>query len=143
MFIALMNFLASLGFGIMFDLRGKKLIAASVNGMLGGTLYNILLSPYGSTVALLCASMAISVFAAVMARILKCPTTILLISPLVPLVPGGMMYYTVLDFISGDMSLALQDAIRTFTDVGAIVIGIVIVSGLEVVMRKIIKRTSF
>ncbi len=142
MFIAFMNFLASLGFGIIFDLRGKKLIAASINGTLGGIVYNILLDPYGSVVALFCASVTISIFAMVMARILKCPTTILLISALVPLVPGGMMYYTVLDFINGDMALALNDAIKTFTDVGAIVIGIVIVSGLEIAMRKLIKRAS-
>ena len=140
MIFALMTFLASLGFGIIFDLKGLKLLAAALNGMLGGIIYNLLLTSQGEMMALFIASFSILAFAAIMARILRCPTTILLISALVPLVPGGLMYETVLALIDNDMMLALSFALRTIYDVIAIVIGIVFASGLELLISRLYKK---
>lgn len=140
MIIALMTFLASLGFGIIFDLKGLKLLVAALNGMLGGIIYNLLLTSQGEMMALFIASFSILAFAAIMARILRCPTTILLISALVPLVPGGLMYETVLALIDNDMMLALSFALRTIYDVIAIVIGIVFASGLELLISRLYKK---
>ena len=140
MIIALMTFLASLGFGIIFDLKGLKLLVAALNGMLGGIIYNLLLTSQGEMMALFVASFSILAFAAIMARILRCPTTILLISALVPLVPGGLMYETVLALIDNDMMLALSFALRTIYDVIAIVIGIVFASGLELLISRLYKK---
>ena len=140
MIIALMTFLASLGFGIIFDLKGLKLLVAALNGMLGGIIYNLLLTSQGEMMALFIASFSILVFAAIMARIIRCPTTILLISALVPLVPGGLMYETVLALIDNDMMLALSFALRTIYDVIAIVIGIVFASGLELLISRLYKK---
>ena len=140
MIMALMTFLASLGFGIIFDLKGLKLLVAALNGMLGGIIYNLLLTSQGEMMALFVASFSILAFAAIMARILRCPTTILLISALVPLVPGGLMYETVLALIDNDMMLALSFALRTIYDVIAIVIGIVFASGLELLISRLYKK---
>ncbi len=140
MIIALMTFLASLGFGIIFDLKGLKLLVAALNGMLGGIIYNLLLTSQGEMMALFIASFSILAFAAIMARIIRCPTTILLISALVPLVPGGLMYETVLALIDNDMMLALSFALRTIYDVIAIVIGIVFASGLELLISRLYKK---
>lgn len=140
MIFALMTFLASLGFGIIFDLKGLKLLVAALNGMLGGIIYNLLLTSQGEMMALFIASFSILAFAAIMARILRCPTTILLISALVPLVPGGLMYETVLALIDNDMMLALSFALRTIYDVIAIVIGIVFASGLELLISRLYKK---
>ena len=142
MIIALMTFLASLGFGIIFDLKGLKLLVAALNGMLGGIIYNLLLTSQGEMMALFIASFSILVFAAIMARIIRCPTTILLISALVPLVPGGLMYETVLALIDNDMMLALSFALRTIYDVIAIVIGIVFASGLELLISRLYKKIT-
>ena len=140
MIIALMTFLASLGFGIIFDLKGLKLLVAALNGMLGGIIYNLLLTSQGEMMALFIASFSILAFAAIMARIIRCPTTILLISALVPLVPGGLMYETVLALIDNDMMLALSFALRTIYDVIAIVIVIVFASGLELLISRLYKK---
>ena len=140
MIIALMTFLASLGFGIIFDLKGLKLLVAALNGMLGGIIYNLLLTSQGEMMALFIASFSILAFAAIMARIIHCPTTILLISALVPLVPGGLMYETVLALIDNDMMLALSFALRTIYDVIAIVIGIVFASRLELLISRLYKK---
>ena len=142
MIIALMTFLASLGFGIIFDLKGLKLLVAALNGMLGGIIYNLLLTSQGEMMALFIASFSILAFAAIMARIIRCPTTILLISALVPLVPGGLMYETVLALIDNDMMLALSFALRTIYDVIAIVIGIVFASGLELLISRLYKKIT-
>ena len=60
MFEGLMTFFASLGFGIIFDLRGTKLLVAALNGMIGGVVYNVLLTNNGSTLSLFIACMVFS-----------------------------------------------------------------------------------
>lgn len=141
MFRAIMTFFASFGFGIIFDLKGKKLFVAAINGMIGGIMYDLLL-PHSSSLALFVASFIVSIIAALLARVLKCPTTILLISALVPLVPGGMMYYTVLDLIKGDTALALIDGAKTLLDIGSIVFGCVVASGIELMVTNIKKKLA-
>ena len=140
MFEGLMTFFASLGFGIIFDLRGTKLLVAALNGMIGGVVYNVLLTNNGSTLSLFIASVVISIISGIMARILKCPTTTFLIAALIPLVPGGQMYYTVLDIINNDIAAAVNDGLKTVVDACSIVIGCVFISGLELALNSLQRR---
>lgn len=140
MFEGLMTFFASLGFGIIFDLKGIKLLVAALNGMIGGIIYNVLLANNSSTLSLFIASVVISIISGIMARILKCPTTTFLIAALIPLVPGGQMYYTVLDIINNDITAAVNDGLKTVVDACSIVIGCVFISGLELALNSLQRR---
>ena len=140
MFEGLMTFFASLGFGIIFDLRGTKLLVAALNGMIGGVVYNVILTNNSSTLSLFIASVVISIISGIMARILKCPTTTFLIAALIPLVPGGQMYYTVLDIINNDITAAVNDGLKTVVDACSIVIGCVFISGLELALNSLQRR---
>ena len=70
-----------------------------------------------------------------MARILRCPSTMFLISALIPFVPGGGAYYTVLSLIEKNNDMALYHGLNTITQAGAIVLGCVLVTGAFSMIR--------
>lgn len=131
MFEGLMAFFASLGFGILFNVPKKHLLSVALVGMLGGIMYRLLLvSTASESLALFVASMAISLVSEILARCLHCPTTIFLICAMVPLVPGGGMYYTMLDIVNADFVSALTTGMNTLINACSIVLGCTLVSSI-------------
>lgn len=121
--------LASLGFAVLFNIRGDKLISASLIGAIGGLTYYLVLEFDSSqTLALFIASVVISVLSEVFARLLKCPVTTFLICALIPLVPGGGMYNTMLEVVKNNLDGALKVGVDTIIQACSIVIGCMMVS---------------
>lgn len=121
--------LASLGFAIIFNVRGYKLISAVIIGGLGGFSYQLTINMgYGVVIALLIASMLISIFSEVFARIHKCPVTTFLLCALIPLVPGGGMYNTMLEIVRNNIDGAILAGVDTIIQACSIVIGCMLVS---------------
>lgn len=133
-------FLSSLGFGILFNIRGKNLIIASFGGALGWFTFLLASRLQPSMVfPLFLASMVVSIYSEVMARLYKNPVTIFIICAIIPLVPGGGMYYATLEAVKGNLNLALSKGIETLFSAGAIAIGIVFVSSISTIFKKIKK----
>ena len=65
-----------------------------------------------------------------MARVMKAPATIFLIVGIIPLVPGGGLYYTMEALLSGDTALFAQTGLETAACAGAIAVGVSMVSSL-------------
>ena len=84
----LASFVGSFGFAVLYNLRGKKLCMAGISGMVS---WNEMPSTF---VANLAAAAVATIYAETMARILKTPVTVFLITGIIPLVPGGNLYYT-------------------------------------------------
>lgn len=120
---------ASLGFGIFFNLRGKKLLAAALGGALGWLFY-ILFSPFGEFMQYFAAGAAITLYSEIMARLQKAPAAIYLAPALIPLVPGGTIYEAMLFALKRLNGLFLSTGIRAMIIMGAIVLGIVTVSSV-------------
>ena len=90
-----LGYLGSLGFGVLFHLRGKKLIIASLGGFLSWSVFLALAGLITSeAIRYFLASATVTVYAEVFARVLKTPTTTFLVVSLIPLIPGGALYYT-------------------------------------------------
>ncbi|WP_428863722.1 threonine/serine exporter family protein [Clostridium sediminicola] len=124
-------FVCTLSFGVLFNIRGKKLFATSLGGGLGWVVYLILINMDISKVsALFVASIAVSIYSEAMARFLKNPVTLFAISAIIPLVPGSGMYYTMYEFIQGNADKALTLGAETFFSAGAIACGIILVSSV-------------
>jgi len=122
-------FIATLTFGILFNIRGKKLFFASLCGGLSWFVYLLSFSLNNSNaLSLFLASLAASFFSEVLARIMKTPVTTFVICAIIPLVPGGGMYYTMLASIRGNINTSLSTGLETITNAGAIAVGIVLVS---------------
>lgn len=138
--VIISSFLATFGFGILFNIKGYKLILAAVGGMLGSIVYTMALQIGQAEVsALFFASLAFSLYSEILARICKTPVTTFIICALIPLVPGKGMYETMRIAIDGDAIAALQKGLDTMTYAGALALGIIFVS---TIMRFLLGRKA-
>lgn len=134
---SLYAFLSSLGFGGIFNIRGKNLIIASIGGGLSWFTYLLSGKLQPSLIfSLFLASMVGSIYSELMARLYKNPVTIFTICAIIPLVPGGGMYFTTLEAVKGNFDAALSKGVATLFSAGAIAIGIVFVSSISTILTK-------
>lgn len=133
-------FLSSLGFGVLFNIRGKNLIIASLGGGLAWLTYLLSGKLQPSLVfSLFLASMVGSIYSEIMARLYKNPVTMFIICAIIPLVPGGGMYYATLEAVKGNFTLALTKGAVTLFSAGAIAVGIVFVASISTIFKKMKK----
>ncbi|WP_066894025.1 threonine/serine exporter family protein [Clostridium nigeriense] len=135
-------FISSFAFGIVFNIKGKNLFFAALCGALGWFVYKLSLKlGITDTTSLFLASLALSIYSEIFARILKTPVTTFVIAALIPLVPGGGMYYTMVEAITGDVMKSLEIGIKTIASAGSLALGIILVSTITktVIKNKKIK----
>jgi len=121
-------FTACLAFSVVFNMHGKVLLSASIGGALGWFVY-LLCSPLQSDmIQFFLATVAISIYSEIMARVHKVPVTGHLLVALLPLVPGGGIYYAMEYCIIGNTSLFLETGLHTLGIAGALAMGILLVS---------------
>lgn len=127
----------TLGFGIVFHVRGKKLFSVAFGGCLGWVLF-LLFGFFieSEVVRYFIVSVIISLYGELMARLLKAPTTIYTIVCLVPFVPGSSLYYTMTSAFSGDMEGLLHNGSNTVKLAAALSLGVVIVGTTVVYIKK-------
>ncbi|GAA0769480.1 threonine/serine exporter family protein [Clostridium subterminale] len=131
-------FIVSLGFGVLFNVRDRNLFFAALGGAVGWFFYSLTLNLSSSNVlAMLIASISISVYAEIFSRVLKNPVTLFLVCSLIPLVPGSGMYYTVFEAVKGNVDKSLNYGIETISLAGVIAVGIILVSTLSRLMQKL------
>lgn len=122
---------ATLGFGVLFNIKGKNLFFASLGGALTWYLYLLSLAYTNSNlVALFAASVGAGFYSEALARILKTPVTIFSICAVIPLVPGGGMYYTMLASVQANINKSLSTGLDTLSSAGAIAAGILLASSI-------------
>ena len=122
-------FVASLGFAIIFNIRGIKVIFAAVGGGLSWFSY-LYLTQNGISVilSLFISSTIFSIYSEICARYLKTPVTTLVICALIPLVPGAGMYNTMYETILGNIKGAVELGLNTLASAGALALGVIFVS---------------
>lgn len=123
------SFVASLGFGVLFNIKGKKLILAGIGGSIGGLVYQeVLQISQSNLMAMFFASISFSLYSELCARLCKSPVTTFIICALIPLVPGGGMYRMMLQAIRGNIDQALSISLETLSAAGVLAVGILLVS---------------
>lgn len=134
-------FFGTLGFGITFNSRGRKLWLAALGGMLGWALYLLLgLALESEPMRYFIVSVVISAYAEIMARRCKTPASTFCILALVPLIPGGGLYYSADFALSGDFPLFLQKALATLELTVALSLGIVLVAAFAKFFASVRRR---
>ena len=125
----LMGFLGSLGFSTLFHIKGRRLIIASLGGLISWTVFLLLEGVLPSeSVRYFLASAAVTVYAEVFARVIKTPTTTFLVPSLIPLIPGGALYYTMNYAVRGEMESFANQGMHTIAIAGIMAVGIILVS---------------
>lgn len=139
-------FIASLGFGIIFNIRGKNLFFAAIGGGLSWLSY-LLLKEFNvrDILSLFISSVIFSIYSEICARFLKTPVTTLVVCALIPLVPGAGMYYTMYETITGNVSSALELGLNTIASAGTLALGVIFVSTItkQVANLKKVKEQLF
>jgi len=137
---------ASFGFGIIFNIKGGKLIFAAIGGGLSWFCY-LYLTKNGISIilSLFISSIIFSIYSEICARYLKTPVTTLIICALIPLVPGAGMYYTMYETILGNVKGAVELGLNTLASAGALALGVIFVSTItrQVMNLKKVKEKLF
>ena len=116
----------SLGFGILFNIRNKRLIAVAIGGGVAWALYLCFFALTGNLgLSYFLVSLLVSLYSEIMARIYKAPAIIFISPSLIPLVPGASLYYTMSHALNSNTESFLTSAITTITAAAALAIGII------------------
>ena len=123
----LSGFVGSIGFAILFNIRGKRLVVTGIGGFASWFIF-VILSWYIPSEAIIYFIVAcgISIYAEIMARVVKAPTTTFIISSLIPLVPGSSLYYTMANAFEGNLTVFLQRGVYTLELAAALALGIIV-----------------
>ncbi len=124
-------FLGSLGFAIMFQVKGIKLVFCSFGGALMMTTF-FLVGNYSDSLitGIFFATFLTSFLAEILARKFKAPVIMFLVPMLIPLIPGSDLYYTTTYLIDNNMVEFLDQLVLLSYEVGAIASGIILMASL-------------
>jgi uncharacterized membrane protein YjjB (DUF3815 family) len=131
------SFIASAAFGILFNAPKKSLIKCGTVGTIGWLVYFWMESSGVDAVgATISAAFFVAFTSQFFARAYKTPIIIFSVAGIIPLVPGGLAYDAMRNFVENDYNTAISLAARAFMISGAIAIGLV----FSEVINQIIKN---
>lgn len=133
------SFIASAGFGLLFNAPKNTLFQGGLSGMIGWMCYFILVEKgIDSVVASVIAAIIIGIIGQFFAKRYKTPVIIFNVSGIIPLVPGGLAYDAMRHFVINDYDAAIQLAAKAFLISGSIAAGLV----LSEVLNQFILKTK-
>jgi len=121
------SLIATMAFGIIFNVPKRVLFTGGIVGMFGWLLFIWLSKSYNydAVFATLAAAFVVASISQILARYLKMPATIFSIAGIIPLVPGGLAYDAMKHFVTDDYALAMEYAIKTLFISGSIAFGLI------------------
>lgn len=137
----LMGFVGSFAFAITFNIRRKRLLFASLGGLICCITYELLTFVYNNEfLRSFIVAIVITLYSELTARIIKSPTTTFTITSLLPLIPGGALYYTMSYAFQNDLDKFYSYGLLTLQVAGAIALGIIIASASFQIIVNIINH---
>lgn len=131
------SFIASAAFGIIFNTQKASLLPCGVVGMAGWNIYFLMTEfNFHSVGATLAASFVVAVISQLFAKMYKTPIIIFIVAGIIPLVPGGMAYDAMRNFVEDDYNAAVSLAAKAFLLSGAIALGLIFSEVINQVIRK-------
>ncbi|HUX39078.1 MAG TPA: threonine/serine exporter family protein [Rectinemataceae bacterium] len=147
--------LATSAFAVRFGLRKSELLPAAVGAAGGWFVFELasgaLLARLATgsswnspTLGYFVAALFIGLYAEIVAAVLKKPATIWIVTAIFPLVPGGGMYFTMLNSVRGDLWESVRSGFETLSAAGAIASGLAVSSALSrlLSLRSITRRLA-
>ncbi len=129
--------IGSLGFSFMFNSGKRNLIPSTLGGALCWLIYILSTElKIGVFVGAVITAAAIQAYSEVFARILKSPATVFYIPSIIPLVPGGALYYTMYYAANSDWSNFRFYGWQTLQVALGIAVGTSFISALLLLVKK-------
>lgn len=137
----LMGTLGTLGFNILFHIRGRKLLFATLGGLISWSVF-LGLEPALPSEALryLISAATITVYGEVLARLEKTPTTTFLVPALIPLIPGSALYYTMNYALNEQWGRFAEQAFYTLQLALSLAVGIIAVTTTVRLFTALLKK---
>lgn len=131
-------FSGSMGFALLFQVRRGKLLLTSLGGLLAWAVYLALRPVMPQDVPrFFVASVVLTIYAEILARVVKCPATLFLVTAAVPLIPGGSLYNTMRYFVQGDFAASSSQGLNTILLALAIAAGMIVPMSMFQLVRRV------
>lgn len=121
------SFIATMAFGILFNVPRRSLASGGLVGMIGWVIYIGLMDnlQLNAVVATLISAFSIATLSQFLARYHKMPATLFSVTGIIPLVPGAVAYDTIRQFMENNYTEGIQLATKTLMLAGAIAFGLI------------------
>jgi uncharacterized membrane protein YjjB (DUF3815 family) len=126
----LAGFVSALTFAHLFHVPKDQIVRSGVVGGLGWAMFLLTKGDWGEIGGMFVAGTAVAVLSELLARKWKQPVVIFLIPGVIPLVPGGKAYLTMLSFLQNDYLEGLELLVSTVFLAGAVAAGIILASSV-------------
>jgi uncharacterized membrane protein YjjP (DUF1212 family) len=131
-------FLATASFAFFFNISRYDILWCSLAGAAGWVAYLSLASITGSqSAAYMTGALCVGILAELFAVIFRKPATVYIVPGIIPLVPGGGMYETMLMAVLGRMDDMAKVGFSALTAAGAIAVGIALASSFARLVSRI------
>lgn len=119
----------TLCFSVLFNVRGRRLLFATLAGLISWSIY-LLFNHLTHSEVLSCfiSAALITVYCEVMARVIKTPTSTFIVPSLIPLIPGASLYRTMCTAFVGDVGGVADMAVYTLKLAAALALGVIVSS---------------
>ena len=121
--------LGTFAFSVLMQVPRRLLFFTTFGGLLSGTVYRFAeengMGAFGAT---LWGMLAVALYAELLARVLKTPSTVLLYPSTVPLLPGSAIYYAMQYLLWGQPDQAVAYAAQTLQIATGMGLGAVLVA---------------
>lgn len=123
------GFIGTFGFTLVFRSNKNRVIISAIGGAITCLIYVISCSFFEHELMQnLFPAFAATVYAEVMARLTKAPATPILACSIIPLVPGGKLYYTTYYFVVGETEQFYDSIVALLRIASGLAVGIILVS---------------
>ena len=131
-------FVGSLGFAMLFHVKKERLLLASLGGLLAWGVY-LLMGQVSDqeVVRYFVASVVLTVYAETLARLVKCPATLFIVTASIPLIPGGSLYRTMQYFMMNDLEAFSLQALTTVLLAVALAVGMLVPTAIFQLGRRV------
>ena len=132
-------FMGALAYSILFHITRSRLVFAALGGALSWGIY-LALGPAirGEALRFFLASALATVYAEIMARIQKTPTTTYLVPSIIPLIPGSHLYYTMNFALREDWDHFSERGLLTIQLALALAAGIIVITSLTKAVKSVL-----
>lgn len=132
------SFFATAAFGVIFNAPKETLVKCGLVGMGGWLIYYEAEGYSGDAIlATLGATVFVGVVSQELAKFYKTPVIIFSVAGIIPLVPGGLAYDTMRNFVEADYYSAVALGAKVTMLAGSIAFGLVFSEVINQVIRKI------
>ena len=124
------TFGGTLGYAILLNAPMRTVLPASLTGLLGYVVYEAMINLFAQGVifSYFLATVIVAVICEVAARMMRMPSTIFLLTALVPLVPGYTFYCAMLAMVENNGFQAAAFGLEAVQIVAAIAVGAAVTS---------------